>query len=64
MNRLIVSERELVELRLICFSGGTAAVYIAGVRSYHLEQGYDDPCRDDKYLMMILKSYTNEIKPL
>ena len=45
-------------------SGVTAAVYVAGVRSNHIEQGYDDPCRDDRYLMMILKGYTNETKPL
>ena len=44
--------------------GATAAVHVAGIRSFHFEHGYDDPCQDDKYLVMILKGFANETKRL
>ena len=43
-------------------SGATALVYVSGVRSYHLEQGYEDPCKEDQFLKMDLKGFTNETK--
>ena len=45
-------------------SGVTASVYVAGIRSFHLEQGYEDPCKEDQFLNMMLKGFMNETKPL
>ena len=45
-------------------SGASASVYVAGVRSYQLEEGHDDPCKNDLYLGMMLKGFTNETRPV
>lgn len=45
-------------------SGATASVYVAGVRSHQLEEGFEDPCKGDVYLNMMLKGYTNKTKPI
>ena len=34
------------------------------MRSHQIEEGHDDPCKDDQYLNMMLKGLTNQTKPL